>query len=235
MSLCIICRETDAYFNKYNSSGLYNPQVTELHSNDAGYTHLTSGLSRSLKKLIGGFFQLNRVQYLSKGLNLLVILRNIHKGYNQQNATHPCAYGVAVRGFGDLLYIQLSFSVYLTCKWKGAVSYDTLPGTGFTGSGTIFSLVTTAGKFNRERLFRSLYEVSSNFTADMLFCFVSPSLCKFYNSGSTQQIWFSLPDSSLEHSNSWPTQHSCQESWVKWIFSYWFYLQIKVSKSTSQS
>ena len=111
-----------------------------------------------------------------------------------------------------LLYIQLSFSVYLTCKWKGAVSYDTLPGTGFTGSGTIFSLVTTAGKFNRERLFWSLYEVSSNFTADMLFCFVSPSLCKFYNSGSTKQIWFSLPDSSLEHSNSWPTQHSCQES-----------------------
>ena len=75
--------------------------MTELHSNDAGYTHLTSGLSRSLKKLIDGLFQLNRVQYLSKGLNSLVILKNIHKGYNQQNARHPCAYGVAVRGFGD--------------------------------------------------------------------------------------------------------------------------------------
>ena len=58
-----------------------------------------------------------------------------------------------------LLYIQLSFSLYLTCKWKGAVSYDTRPGTGLTGSGTIFSLVTTAGKFNRERRFWSLYEV----------------------------------------------------------------------------
>ena len=110
--------------------------------------------------------------------------------------------------------------------WRCVASrYDTLPGTGFTGSGTIFSLVTTAGKFNRERLFWSLYEVSSNFTADMLFCFVSPSLCKFYNSGSTKQIWFSLPDSSLEHSNSWPTQHSCQESVSKMNFSYWFYLQ----------
>ena len=27
--------------------------------------------------------------------------------------------------YWELLYIQLSFSVYLTCKWKGAVSYDT--------------------------------------------------------------------------------------------------------------
>ena len=75
--------------------------MTELHSNDAGYTHSTSGLSRSLKKLVGGLFQLNRVQYLSKKLNLLIILKNIHKDYNQQNATHPCAYGVAVRGFED--------------------------------------------------------------------------------------------------------------------------------------
>ena len=106
-----------------------------------------------------------------------------------------------------LLYIQLLFSVYLTCKWKGAVSYHTRPGTGFTGSGTIFSLATTAGKFNRERLFWSLYEVSSNFTADMLLCFVSPSLCKFYNNGSRKQGCFSLPDSSPEHSNSWPEQH----------------------------
>ena len=129
-----------------------------------------------------------------------------------------CDFRVSSMNTWNLLYIQLSFSVYLTCKWKGAVSYDTLPGTGFTGSGTIFSLVTTAGKFNRERLFWSLYEVSSNFTADMLFCFVSPSLCKFYNSGSTKQIWFSLPDSSLEHSNSWPTQHSCQESVSKMNF-----------------
>ena len=76
--------------------------MTELHSNDAGYTHLTSVLSRSIKKLVDGLFQLNRVQYLSKGLNLLVILKNIHKDYNQQNATHLCAYGVAVRGFGDI-------------------------------------------------------------------------------------------------------------------------------------
>ena len=75
--------------------------MTELHSNDAGDTHLTSGLSRSIKKLVDGLFRLNRVQYLSKGLNLLVILKNIHKDYNQQNATHSCAYGVAVRGFGD--------------------------------------------------------------------------------------------------------------------------------------
>ena len=69
---------------------------------DAGYTHLTSGLSRSLRKLVDDLFQLNRVQYLSKGLNLLIILKNIHKDYNQQNATHPCAYGVAVRGFEDI-------------------------------------------------------------------------------------------------------------------------------------
>ena len=77
--------------------------MTELHSNDDGYTHLTSGLSRSIKKLVDGLFRLNRVQYLSKGLNLLVILKNIHKDYNQENATHPCAYGVAVRGFEDIL------------------------------------------------------------------------------------------------------------------------------------
>ena len=44
-----------------------------------------------------------------------------------------------------LLYIQLSFSVYLTCKWKGSVSYDTRPGTDFTWSGTIFSLVMYNG------------------------------------------------------------------------------------------
>ena len=75
--------------------------MTELHSNDAGYTNLTSGLSRSVKKLVDGLFQLNRVQYLSKGLNLLIILKNIHKDYNHQNATHLCAYGVAVRGFED--------------------------------------------------------------------------------------------------------------------------------------
>ena len=84
--------------------------MTELHSNDAGYTHLTSGLSRSLKKLIYGLFQLNGVQYLSKGLNLLVILKNIHKDYNQQNATHPCDYGVAVRGFGDILRTLLLYA-----------------------------------------------------------------------------------------------------------------------------
>ena len=76
--------------------------MTELHSNDAGYTHLTSGLSRRIKKLVDGLFRLNRVQYLSKGLNLLVILKNIHRDYNQENATHPCAYGVAVRGFEDI-------------------------------------------------------------------------------------------------------------------------------------
>ena len=63
-------------------------------------SHLTSGLSRSLKKLADSIFQLNRVQYLSKGLNLLVILK-IHKDYYQQNATHPCVHGVAVRGFED--------------------------------------------------------------------------------------------------------------------------------------
>ena len=61
--------------------------MTELHSNDAGYTHLTLGLSRSLKKLVDGLFQLNRVQYLSKGLNLLIILKNIHKDYNQVEST----------------------------------------------------------------------------------------------------------------------------------------------------
>ena len=33
------------------------------------------------------------------------------------------------------------------------------PGPVFTGSGTIFSLVTTAGKFNRERRFGSLFLV----------------------------------------------------------------------------
>ena len=33
----------------------------------------------------------------------------------------------------NLLYIQLSFSVYLTCKWKGAISYHTRPRYGFTG------------------------------------------------------------------------------------------------------
>ena len=81
--------------------------MTELHSNDACYTHLTPGLSRSLKKLIDSLSQLNRGQYLSKGLNLLVILKNIHKDYNQQNATHPCAYGVAVRGLGDIVIINL--------------------------------------------------------------------------------------------------------------------------------
>ena len=118
MSFCIICRPTNTYFKKYNSSGLYNTQVTELHSNDAGYTHLTSGLSRSLKKLVDGLFRLNRVQYLSKGLNLLVKLKNIHKDYNQQNDTHPCVYGVAVRGyngaplvaFKDTLGIRRTYS-----------------------------------------------------------------------------------------------------------------------------
>ena len=83
--------------------------MTELHSNDAGYTHLTSGLLRHLKKLVDGLVQRNRVQYLSKGLDLLVILKNIHKDYNQQNATHPCAYGVAVRGFGDILSLRNRF------------------------------------------------------------------------------------------------------------------------------
>ena len=86
--------------------------MTELHSNDAGYTHLTSGLSRSLKRLIDGLFRLNRVQHLSKGLNLLVILKNIHKDYNQQNATHQCAYGVAVRGFGDRYHLKLSILLF---------------------------------------------------------------------------------------------------------------------------
>ena len=75
--------------------------MTELHSNDTSYTHLTSGLPRSLKKLVDSLFQLNRIQYLSRGLNLLVILKNVHKDYNQQSATHLCAYGVAVRGFED--------------------------------------------------------------------------------------------------------------------------------------
>ena len=42
-------------------------------------THLTSGLSRSSKKLVDGLFQLNSVQYLSKGLNVLVVLKTIHK------------------------------------------------------------------------------------------------------------------------------------------------------------
>ena len=77
--------------------------MTELHSTDAGYTHFTLGLSRSLKKLVDGLFRLNMVQYLSKGLNSLVILKNIDKDYDQQNATHPCAYGVAVRGFEDTI------------------------------------------------------------------------------------------------------------------------------------
>ena len=27
--------------------------------------------------------------------------KKFNKDYNQQNATHPCAYGVAVRGFED--------------------------------------------------------------------------------------------------------------------------------------
>ena len=48
----------------------YKILVTELHSNDAGYTHLTSGLLRSLKKLVDGLFHLNKIQYLPKGLNL---------------------------------------------------------------------------------------------------------------------------------------------------------------------
>ena len=42
-------------------------QVTEFKY------HLTSGLSNSLKKLVDGLFQPNRGEYLSKGLNLLVI------------------------------------------------------------------------------------------------------------------------------------------------------------------
>ena len=83
--------------------------MTELHSNDAGYTHLTSGLSRSLKKLVDGLFQLNMIEYLTKGLNLLVILKNIHKDYNQQIATHSCAYGVVVRGFEDIWTMYMNF------------------------------------------------------------------------------------------------------------------------------
>ena len=90
--------------------------MTELHLNDAGHTHLTFGLSRSVKKLVDGLFQLIRVQYLSKGLNLLVILKNIHKDYNQQNATHLCAYGVAVRGVGDIHIIQLAKFRILSCQ-----------------------------------------------------------------------------------------------------------------------
>ena len=89
--------------------------MTELHSNNAGYIHLTSGLSRSFKKLIDGLFQLNRVHYLSKVSNLLVISKNIHKDYNQQNATHPCAYGVAVRGFEDTgTTVFVHFLLYVT-------------------------------------------------------------------------------------------------------------------------
>ena len=79
----------------------------------------------------------------------------------------------------------------------------------------IFSLVTATLRFNRERWFWSLREVSSNFTADLLFCFVCSSLCKFFNSSSMKQIWFFLPESSLEHTNSWPMQQSCQKSTSK--------------------
>ena len=54
--------------------------------------------------------------------------------------------------FFPLVYIQLSFFVYITCKWKCAISYQTRPRAGFTWSGTVFSLVTKAGKLNRELL-----------------------------------------------------------------------------------
>ena len=73
-------------------------QVTEFKY------HLTSGLSNSLMKLVDGLFQPNRDEYLSKGLNLLVIpkKKTSHKNYSQQNNTHACTYGVAVRVFEDM-------------------------------------------------------------------------------------------------------------------------------------
>ena len=76
-------------------------QVTEFKY------HLTSGLSNSLKKLVDGLFQPNRGEYLSKWLNLLVIPKNNNKNYNQQNNTHACAYGVAVRVFEDMWRLQI--------------------------------------------------------------------------------------------------------------------------------
>ena len=42
-------------------------------------------------------------------------LKNTHKEYNQQNATHPCAYGVAVRGFEDII---LGIYAKFFCEWK---------------------------------------------------------------------------------------------------------------------
>ena len=45
-------------------------------------------------------FRLNRIKYLPKRLNLLMILKTNHKNYNLQHKTHSYAYGVAVCGSG---------------------------------------------------------------------------------------------------------------------------------------
>ena len=132
---------------------------------------------------------------------------------------------VTVHTYVALLYIQLSFSVYLTCKWKGAVSYDTPPGTGFTGSGTIFSLVTTAGKFNRELRFGSLYQVFQILWQICYSVLLARHCVSFITAGQRNRNDFLclIRLSSIQTRGQWSIL--ARKAWVKWNFSYWFYLR----------
>ena len=123
-----------------------------------------------------------------------------------------------------LLYIQLSFSIYLTCKWKGAVSYDTLPGTGFTGSGTIFSLVTTAGKFNRERRFWSHYEVFQILRQICYSVLLARYCVSFITAGQRNRYDFLCLIRLPSIQNHGPRSILVRKAWVKWSFGFWFYL-----------
>ena len=140
-------------------------------------------------------------------------------------AQHSALYNVGLQIL--LLYIQLSFSVYSTCKWKGAVSYDTRPGTGFTGSGTIFSLVTTAGKFNRERRFWSLYEVFQILRQICYSVLLARHRASFITAGQRNRYDFLclIRLSSIQSHGPRSILVTVRKAWVKWLFSYWFYLR----------
>ena len=140
--------------------------------------------------------------------------------YDQYCKRNPISNGV----YSLLLYIQLSFSLYLTCKWKGAVSYDTRPGTGFTGSGTIFSLVTTAGKFNRERQFWSLCEVFQ-ILRQICYSVLLARLCvSLITAGQRNRYDFLCLIRLSSIQTHGPRSILFRKVWVKWMFSYWFYL-----------
>ena len=160
------------------------------------------------------------------GHKILFVLINFKPNWQLQVSLTPkVQIWNKVEIYYSLLYIQLSFSVYLTCKWKGAVSYDTLPGTGFTGSGTIFSLVTTAGKFNRERRFWSLYE---DFQILRQICYsvlLARHCVRFIAAGQRNRYDFLCLIRLSSIQNHGPRSSLVRKSWVKWSFSHWFSLR----------